>query len=717
MLSIQQRATKLCDGISRRELMRVGALAGSSLSLPMLLQAGTQNGPISDKAFGQAKNIIFLYLAGGPPQHETFDPKPHAPLEIRGQFNPISTNVPGIQICELLPRIAAMTDKIAIVRSMSTDDNLHDSSGAWVLTGHKYRGSNARVITPTDWPYFGSILKMLLPSDRLPALTSVWLPDRNRLNENVTPAGQTGGFLGSQWTPEVFVGDPANPTYEIESLRKTDVSTLQLSRRKSLLSQLESGIHANVFAGTTYDTYQQQAFDLLTSGKARTAFEIEREPDKVRDRYGRNRWGQCVLLARRMIEAGVRLVHVQWPREPGDNAVDNPLWDTHAQNADRMEDVLCPMYDVGYTALIEDLAQRGLLDETLVVAIGEFGRTPAINANGGRDHWGPVFSFTLAGAGIAGGQVYGSSDKDGAYPASNRVHPGDLSATMFHLLGIDHQGSFPDRLGRLHRLTEGEPLLTLLGSEPATKDRTKSTGDVARVPYFDPQRFLLNTDFTGNNVLQPVTAPSRPKGWRANPDPTDQTSYRIEARLDELSGDGNARVRTATIGFHVGGTPQTEPIQIPQNTMASITQEVRSPFAGQFTLLAKLRAESESADWFESVFRKHFTFRLAFVRYNSQKKNATETQELAAVNLTPQLHSAEPGKSEWQSFELTRTFANPTPGGNYSFGSGLGVAVQVVKASPGTLSILPSEARSAFIRIAEVTLEFNGKEINPDVTV
>ncbi len=213
----------------------------------------------------------------------------------------------------------------------------------------------------------------------------------------------------------------------------------------------------------TYDRFQQQAYDLITSGRAREAFDVHKEPAKVRERYGRGQWASCLILARRLIEAGVRLVHVGWPREPGDNAVDNPMWDTHARNADRLEDVLCPQFDVGFTALLEDLDQRGLLDETLVVCIGEFGRTPKINANGGRDHWGHVFSFALAGAGISGGQVYGASDATGSYPARDPVSGGDLTATLFHLLGIDYRGTFHDREGRIHKLTEGTPGLSVAG--------------------------------------------------------------------------------------------------------------------------------------------------------------------------------------------------------------------------------------------------------------
>lgn len=706
MLSILNQGTRLCDGISRRELMRVGSLTLGGLSLPQLLAAREtiQPAPVSDKAFGRAKNVIFLYLAGGPPQHETFDPKPNAPDGIRGPFKPISTNIPGIQFCELLPRTAAMTDKLAICRSMATNDNVHSSSGAWVLTGYKYRGPNARTIQPTDWPYFGSVVKQLKPGETLPALTSVWLPDVMRLNENVTPSGQTAGFLGPQWNPEVFVGDPAESTYEIESLRETDITPVQLGRRHSLLSQLEKRFRRLDGSFRTYDSFQQQAFDLLTSGKARQAFDIAQEKDSVRDRYGRNRWGQSVLLARRLIEAGVRLVHVQWPREPGDNASDNPLWDTHAQNADRVEDVLCPMFDVGFSALIEDLDQRGLLEETLVVTIGEFGRTPKINAKGGRDHWGSVFSFAMAGAGISGGQVYGSSDRNGGFPASDRVQPGDLTATMFHLLGVPHQGHFLDAQDRPHRLTDGEPLWTMLGSEPATSQRTASTGDVARVPAYDPTQYLMQTRFEEQEPLKPVTSPSRPKGWRASPlNHPAQNSFGVSLLRDLKSP-------TAGLGFNLG---DGSPMEIGQNEKAYLAQEVRSPYPGSYVFRVRLRAECSSAEYFSTVFSNHFICRLVFFQFNAQTKQVNESRELASTIV--ELHLFDGNTDKWQTAELSKTFVNPNPGSNFSFGAGMGVSIQLIKSTGGTLQVAASDR--AFVRIADVELDFLGKEVNDNVKV
>jgi hypothetical protein len=724
MLRILNQGTRLCDGINRRELMRIGSLSMAGLSLPALLQARetlTRPATAYDRSFGQAKNIIFLYLAGGPPQHETFDPKPDAPVEIRGPFNPISTNIPGIQFCELLPRTATHADKLAVVRSMSTDDNVHSSSGSWVLTGYKYRGPNARTISPTDWPYFGSIVKRECPSEELPALSSVWLPDVNRLNENVTPAGQTGGFIGPQWNPEVFVGDPSQPTYEIESLRTDSITPLQLNRRQSLLSQLESRFD-QISAGTTagnYGAFQQQAFDLLTSGKARHAFEVSREPDKVRDRYGRNRWGQCVLLARRLVEAGVRLVHVQWPREPGDNAVDNPLWDTHAQNADRVEDVLCPMFDVGFSALLEDLDDRGLLDETLVVAIGEFGRTPKINAKGGRDHWGPVFSFAMAGAGISGGQVYGASDRNGAYPAIDRVEPGHLTATMFHLLGLSHLGFFLDRQNRPTRLTEREPLFPLLGPEPATAERIPSTGNIARVPNFDPAALLRDTDFSGSNILLPADAPSRPKGWRTSPllSPGNSASANFGVRHDLASAAATSNTESAT-GSIVIELQQSagEALDLPADkARAFLAQEVRSPFAGTYRFKVRLRGEASSPEFFEAAFLRQFACRVSFYQYTTQQKSLAEIRPLASIDFEPQLLAA---NDNWQTIELVKQFQNPNPGANFSFGAGMGVLLEVTRRGPLPLQLpAPGRPQSAGLRIADVSLEFLGKERIENVKV
>jgi hypothetical protein len=490
MLTVFQNSKDELHGISRREWLRVGGLNALGLSLPTLLAAEAQGevGDTDHPTFGRAKNVIYLYLGGGAPQHETFDPKPEAPAEVRGAFRPIHTNVPGIDFCELLPRTARIADRLAVCRAMSTDDNTHSTSAYWVLTGFKYRGTSAREMQPTDWPNIGSVVKMLKPSDTVP-FSFAWLPEPMIANPGVLVSGQSAGFLGARWDPDRFTCDPQAKGFAVKELQLPgDLPPLRLSSRATLLEQVDR--HFRQVESTAsvqdYGRLQQEALSVLTTGKARTAFAIDREPDGLRDRYGRGKWGQSVLLARRLIEAGVRFVHVQWPREPGDLSSGAPMWDTHANNDKRVKSILCPQFDVGFSALIEDLETRGLLDETLVVATGEFGRTPKFNANGGRDHWGPVFSFALAGAGISGGQVYGASDAKGAYPHSGRILPQELAATIFHLLGIGHNATMLDRAGRPTHICDGEPLYQLVGSQPATLARRSATGDVRPIPDFRP---------------------------------------------------------------------------------------------------------------------------------------------------------------------------------------------------------------------------------------
>ena len=429
-----------------------GAQAGESKAASSDLQA----------SFGRAKSVIYLYMSGGPSQYETFDPKPDAPAEIRGIFSPISTSVPGTQFCELLPRTAAMADRLAIVRSFSTDDPNHESAGYWINTGHKYVGPDMRALAPTDWPTMGSIIKMLKPTERGP-FSSVMLPEAIIANPNVFLPGQNAGFLGRRWDPEILKCDPSAADFHIESLTLPEqVTVSRLESRGTLLAELNGAGQVRTPVTTDYERLGREALGVLVSGTAQGAFAIEKEPAKLRDRYGRGKWAQSVLLARRLVEAGVRMVFVNWPREPDDLSAPNPLWDTHANNNTRMKDVLCPQFDQGFTALIEDLETRGLLDETLVVVVGEMGRTPKFNASGGRDHWGNVFSFALAGAGIRAGQVYGASDRNGAYPARDRVTPPQLTATILHLLGVNHEATFPDRTGRPLRVVEGEPIAGLI---------------------------------------------------------------------------------------------------------------------------------------------------------------------------------------------------------------------------------------------------------------
>jgi hypothetical protein len=437
-------ALSLRESVSRREWLRVGGLGALGLSLGGLHAARAADRPATGGTFGKAKHCILLYLAGGPPQHETFDPKPDAPREVRGQFNPISTSVPGIQFCELLPRTARLAHRMAVVRSMFTDVNSHSTSGYWMLTGMKHpSAAESLPPSPEDWPSLAAVVGALRPSTRSP-FSAVALPELIHNNPNITWPGQDGGFMGHTWHPFVFKCNPAAARFEIEGLKlPPELSALRVNERAGLLQQLDEHF---------LRTSQTEAMAALTRMQQRAVDVVQ---SATRDRYGRHKFGQSCLLARRLIEAGVRLVQVNWPREPNDTEVGNPLWDTHQKNAERVRDVLCPQFDSAYAALLTDLHERGLLDETLVVAMGEFGRTPKHNGSGGRDHWGHCFSVALAGGGGRGGQVIGASDRHGGYPADRPQRPQDLAATIFHLLGIDPHGFFDDRSGRLRPLQEG----------------------------------------------------------------------------------------------------------------------------------------------------------------------------------------------------------------------------------------------------------------------
>jgi hypothetical protein len=351
--------------------------------------------------------------------------------------------------------------------------------------------------------------------------------------------------------------------------------------------------------------------------------------------------------------------------------------------------------------LLEDLESRGLLSETLVVCIGEFGRTPKINANGGRDHWGHVFSFALAGAGISGGQVYGASDATGSYPARDPVSGGDLTATLFHLLGIDYRGTFHDREGRIHKLTEGTPVYRLLGTEPATTRRVTATGEISRVPPYDDRLLTYNT-FEHDEPLKAVDQGPRPLGWRATPILTDK-QVGLGVRLGKPH---------ATIGFSTG----RDAVEIPAGASALLAQEVRSPFAGKFRLSLRCCGEGSSLELYEEQLLKHFACRLTFYQYTEPGKNPLKRKELASLTVQPKFR--EPESPAWETFTLEKTFENPNSGQNFSFGLGLGVAIILEKTTPGPLVLGPGDAsRSAWICVQAVELDFAGKPIKEEVTV
>jgi hypothetical protein len=460
MLTLHDSGYRLCDGVTRREWLRAGSLGLFGLSLPALLHARQTAPSTRARSSSTAKSCILLYLSGGPPQHETWDPKPHAPAEIRGEFKPIATSVPGLTVGELMPRVARLAGKYCVLRAVSTNDNAHSSSGHWMLTGYPYPRPNTECNqpTPNDWPCLGAVVgRLRRGAGTLPA--AIMLPEQMISNANIVAIGQNAGFLGRLADPWLLTCDPSDPDFQIPELGlPVEVPPLRLDGRRSLLHQVNRHLDAVDQRGVVgrYDSQSQQAFDLLRSARARRAFQLEQEPLALRQRYGLHKFGQSVLLARRLVEAGVALVQVNWPREKGDMKADNPCWDTHSKNSIRLKTALMPPMDQAYSALLEDLSQRGLLDETLVVWMGEFGRTPKINPAGGRDHWGHVFSVALAGGGVRGGQVLGASDSMGGHPKDGRVQPQDLTATIFHSLGYPPETAIHDPLGRPVPISRGE---------------------------------------------------------------------------------------------------------------------------------------------------------------------------------------------------------------------------------------------------------------------
>ncbi|MFO0818592.1 MAG: DUF1501 domain-containing protein [Pirellulales bacterium] len=457
---------------NRRQMLHLGGLPLLGLGLPSLLGARSAlAAPSPAQAHivpsnGKAKACIVLFLMGGAPQHSTFDPKPDAPAEVRGDFGPIDTNVPGIRICELLPRLAQVTDKLCLLRAVSTGDNAHSSSGYYMLTGRPHvpmNQENANPGAPNDWPCLAAVAQRLLPSrGQLPA--AIRLPKQIFNTDGSIWPGQDAGFLGRNADPWLFRCEPASANYHIPEFQlPVDVPANRLEQRHSLLRLYNQQLDQTQRSGAleAYDHQTQRAFQLLSSAKSRSAFNLEDEPAEIRDRYGRTQFGQSTLLARRLVEAGVRLVQVNWFRGPEEPS-DAPCWDSHARESDRLKNVLAPPLDNAFSALVEDLTRRGLLDETLVVCLTEFGRTPRFNGRAGRDHWGPVFSVALAGGGVRGGLVLGASDRVGGQPRDGLVRPEDITATILHCLGFQPGTSLLDAQGRTLPITRGnviEPIL------------------------------------------------------------------------------------------------------------------------------------------------------------------------------------------------------------------------------------------------------------------
>jgi Protein of unknown function (DUF1501) len=452
-------------------MLQAGALAPLGLSLSGLLAgeanqraiaAGERPGDGLSATFGRAKRCLLLFMWGGPAHQDLWDLKPAAPENIRGEFQPIATNVSGIQISELLPAIAGQMDKMALVRSVTHTDNNHSTGAHWMLTGHKHRLSAENFgASPTDFPHLGSVVSKLRPTTAsVPSFVA--LPERIATTIGAVVPGQGGGVFGSQYDPFSITEHPDKPDFKVEMLaRREGIDDVRVATRQKLLATFNSArneldrsrqVHA-------LNGYYGRAADLINSAAARDAFDLAKESPAERERYGRGTFGQSLLLARRLLEADVRLVTVYWHRDmPGIDTT----WDTHGQNFKQLKERLVPQVDQPVATLLADLSSRGLLDDTLVVWSSEFGRTPKVNANAGRDHWGPCNTIWLAGGGVPGGQVYGSSDKHAAYPADNPVSPADISATIFHLLGIDPQTIVQDRENRPHTISHGRPIAGLL---------------------------------------------------------------------------------------------------------------------------------------------------------------------------------------------------------------------------------------------------------------
>ncbi len=452
MLHLCGSSPRLCDGVSRREFLRAGGLALAGLSLPQLFQAQAAAGP------ARFKNVIQLFLWGGPAQQETFDLKPHAPAGIRGDFRPIATRTPGMLICEHLPRLAQLSERYALIRSLTHSGVNHGTSAYHMLTGRIHASPGTlRHPAPSDHPSVNAAVNCFIrPPRGLPATVS--LPSILYDGDGGEVPGQGSGLLGQRSTPFMVNGDPTRPDFSIETLKLPgDVDGARLRRRIDLQTALdrEGERLAHLPAARALDDYHEQAFRLLQSPAARRAFRLSAEPATLRERYGWHHFGQSCLLARRLIESGVRLVTVYWNAPTN---TDNQSWDTHSNSFERLKRYLLPAYDRAVSALLEDLQTRGLLAETLVMSMGEFGRTPKLNKQAGRDHWGFCQSMLLFGGGVRGGQEYGSSDASAAYAAETPVSPDDLAATVFDGLGIPLDREIRDSQGRPLTLCSGKPV-------------------------------------------------------------------------------------------------------------------------------------------------------------------------------------------------------------------------------------------------------------------
>jgi hypothetical protein len=477
MLSIPGRPGRTCEGFGRRELLRAGGLSLLGLSLPRFLatEARANTHGTGRKIKPTARQVLMIFLQGGPSHIDIWDPKPEAPSNIRGDFKPIPTSVDGIQVSETMPMLAKVMDKVTLIRSMSyTPVGLFNHTAAMyqMMTGwapDKVSPSGQlEPPSPRDFPHMGCQIGRMQPPEGA-MFPFVEMP-RPLQESNVIGKGGAAGFLGKAHDPYRFYQDPYKPVRLDDLSLRPEVSGQRLQDRFELLKGINGSMKDLEKAVSPFalDEYYAKAYDLVLSGKARSAFDLALEPDKTRERYGRHTFGQSLLTARRLLEAGTRFVQVNWPSVANGNA-ETDSWDTHASNFGPLKNVHCPKLDRGLSALLEDMDQRGLLKETLVVAIGEFGRSPKlgvstsgnVNSPDGRDHWPYCFTAVVAGGGVKRGVRYGESDATASSPKDKPVHPIELVATIYYSLGIDPEMEVLNDLKQPRKLVEAEPVLGL----------------------------------------------------------------------------------------------------------------------------------------------------------------------------------------------------------------------------------------------------------------
>jgi hypothetical protein len=479
MFSIPQRTSRLCDGsLTRRDWLQIGGCGLLGLSLPNLLRNEARANPAANtggKGWGKAKQVIFIFLQGGPPHLDLWDPKPEAPENIRGPFKKIQTNVAGIELSETQSKLSKCADKYTLIRSVSYSPKglfNHTAAHYQMLTGYTpdrvSPSGQLEPPSPKDYPNIASNVVRLKPPEQ-PMLPCVMLPRPMQESGVVNKAG-TAGFLGRAFDPYYLFQDPNGAIRTDDLSLQAGLTPERFKNRaelRDLVKQSMESIDKQV-AGWALDEYYQKAFNLILSGRAKKAFDLSAEPANLRDKYGRHTFGQSLLLARRLIESGSRFVQVNWPAVANGDP-NNDAWDCHAGILKPVRDLHGPKLDSGLSSLIEDLHERGMLKDTMVVAIGEFGRSPRMgvstsgngNAPDGRDHWPYCYSAIITGGGIPGGKMYGKSDGHGSAPTDSPVHPIELLATIYHSLGIDPATEVMNDLNQPRPLVDAKPVLGL----------------------------------------------------------------------------------------------------------------------------------------------------------------------------------------------------------------------------------------------------------------